>query len=193
MHDTSTEQNQNPILTWGLTILVLVFSAGVVFYISQNEETVDSFVEAAGVLGPLVCVGLFALLGISPVPSEVLSLIVGRIYGGLEGTLISFAGNMIAGWIEYYIGMHIGKIADFEERRQHLPFGLGKFPADSAYFLLFARFVPGYGPKLVGIIGGIYKVPLWRYTWTCAIPVLAGAAMWSYGGFGLSLLNLQPK
>lgn len=175
------------IQTWAIVIATLLVSAGFVYYISRNEEVVKTFIRGAGVLGPLVSIVLFAILGLSPIPSEIIVIIIGAVYGGLEGTLISWAGNMVAAIIEYFVGGHLARMADFEERRQHMPLGLGRFPADSPLFLIAARIIPGYGPKMVGIVGGMYRVPLWRYIWTAAIPTAAGAAFFAFGG--ASLMN----
>ena len=173
--------------TWVVVVATLLVSAGFVYYISRHEELVKSFIRDAGMLGPILSILLFAVLGLSPIPSEIIVIIVGAVYGGLEGTLISFLGNMVAAVIEYYLGGHIARMADFEERRQHMPLGLGRFPANSPLFLIAARIVPGYGPKMVGIVGGMYKVPLWRYIWTAAIPTALGAAFFAFGG--ASLMN----
>ena len=100
-------------------------------------------------------------------------------------------GNLLAALVEYYIGRRIGDVANFERQRQKLPFGLGKSPVKSVVFLIVARFLPGYGAKFISVISGIYKVPLWRYTWTTVISTLIGAAVIAFGGFGL--LNLFTR
>jgi uncharacterized membrane protein YdjX (TVP38/TMEM64 family) len=171
------------------TIFILLvafgFSLAGVVYTSNNPGMVEHFVRATGLLGPVAVVGLYSLLGVSPIPSEALSLITGAIYGPLLGTVLGFTGNMMAAIIEYYIGMRIGGIADFEERRKRLPFGMGRFPADSAWFLIFGRLLPGYGGKLVSVVGGVYRVPMSKYVWTAAIPTLIGSAIFVAGGWGL--------
>jgi uncharacterized membrane protein YdjX (TVP38/TMEM64 family) len=179
------KESNSKLQTWLVIIATLLVSVGFVLYVSRNEEAVKTFIRSTGVLGPLVSIILFAILGLSPIPSEIIVIIVGAVYGGLEGTAIAFVGNMIASIIEYYVGGHIARISDFEERRQHMPFGLGRFPANSPLFLIAARIVPGYGPKMVGIVGGMYKVPLWRYIWTGAITIAMGAAFFAFGGEGL--------
>jgi uncharacterized membrane protein YdjX (TVP38/TMEM64 family) len=179
------KESNNKLQTWLVIIATLLLSAGIVFYISRSEDLVKGFIRESGVLGPLVCIILFAVLGLSPVPSEIIVIIVGAVYGGLEGTIIAWMGNMVAAIIEYYVGGHLARMADFEERRQHMPLGLGRFPANSPLFLIAARIIPGYGPKMVGIVGGMYKVPLWRYIWTAAIPTALGAAFFAFGGEGL--------
>lgn len=172
----------NKVATWLILIVTLIFSALIVTYVGQNQKEVETFIISTGALGPIVSIVLFGILGVSPVPSEVLSIIVGVVYGPIWGTLIAFTGNMGAAWIEYFVGGRLARATDFEERRAHMPFGLGKFPANSPIFLIFARIVPGYGPKMVGILGGMYKVPLWRYSWTGSIPIFIGSALFAAGG-----------
>jgi uncharacterized membrane protein YdjX (TVP38/TMEM64 family) len=177
--------NREKIQTVLVLLLAFALSLTVVLFTSRHPELIEGFVRQTGVFGPAVIVGLYGLLGPSPIPSEALSLITGAVYGPVLGTFLSFTGNMLAAMIEYYIGAHIGTVADFEEQRKKLPFGLGRFPADSPWFLVFGRLVPGYGGKLVSVIGGMYKVPVWRYIWTAAIPTLAGSAVFVFGGSAL--------
>ena len=97
---------------------------------------------------------------------------------------------MLASLVEYFIGMKMRHAFDFEQQRSKLPFGLSRFPADSPVFLIFARIIPGYGPKMVGLVGGIYRINLWRFIWTAALPTFIGAMAFAYGGFGImSLFN----
>jgi uncharacterized membrane protein YdjX (TVP38/TMEM64 family) len=94
-------------------------------------------------------------------------------------------GNNLAAVIEYFIGMGLGKIADFEKQRSKLPFGLGKFPADSVWFLICARFVPSFGGKIVSITGGVYKVPFGKYLWTAMVSNIFGSIVLALGGYSL--------
>jgi uncharacterized membrane protein YdjX (TVP38/TMEM64 family) len=176
------KESNNKLQTWLVIIIAVVLSVAFLYYIALNEASVKTFIRDAGIFGPIVSILLIAALGLSPIPSEIIIGIVGGVYGGLGGTIIGFLGNMGASVIEYYVGGHIGKLADFEERKQHMPFGLGKIPANSALFLIAARIIPGYGPKMVGIVAGLYKVPLWRYMWTGAVAILLGAAFIAFGG-----------
>ena len=125
----------------------------------------------------------------TPIPSEPLTVLLSTIFGPLSATLVAGSGNLLAAMVEYYLGAHIGAIADFQTRKAKLPLGLGRLPVDSALFLLGARMMPGYGPKLVSVLGGVYRVPILRYVWTAAIPTFVGAAVFAYGGAGLFSLT----
>lgn len=170
---------------WVILIAAILASLIIVVLIAKNGDDVQNFITRLGLLGPALSILLYAVLGASPIPSDPLSFINGAIFGPIFGTLISWIGNMLAAYLEYFIGHKIANLTEFEEKKQRLPWGLGKFPADSAWFLLLARFIPEYGGKIVSVIGGLYQVPLWRYTWTAAISTLLGSAFFALSGYGL--------
>ena len=172
-------------LTALVIILALGLCAALMVLVSRNIEAVERLITSLGIAGPVLSVALYGLLGASPVPSEPLTLVNGAVFGPLMGTVIAGTGNTLAAVVEYYIGAGIDNAADFAEKRKDLPLGLGKFPADSVWFLLGGRLIPGYGAKVVSVVGGMYRVPLGRYLWTTAIPTFLGAAVFAYGGFNL--------
>jgi uncharacterized membrane protein YdjX (TVP38/TMEM64 family) len=187
MDTTPKRSKPQLIISLGLTLLVIVL---IIVFLSREMSAVRDFIRSSGWVGLLLSVALYGLLGFSPIPSEPLTILLGTIYGPLAATLVAGFGNLLAAVMEYIVGERLGNIASFEERRKHLPFGLGRFPVDSVPFLLIARMLPGYGPKFVSVLSGIYRVPIYRYLWTAAIPTFLGSAIFAYGGFGL--LHLTP-
>jgi uncharacterized membrane protein YdjX (TVP38/TMEM64 family) len=169
-------------------VVVLVFVLIVILILSRNLDNIRAFLLSSGQIGLVFSVLLYGLLGASPIPSEPLTVLLSALYGPLNITIVATLGNLLSALVEYYIGVKIGNASDFEKRRQKLPFGLGKFPADSVPFLILARFLPGYGAKFISVFSGIMHVRVWRYVWTTVLSTLIGAAIVAYGGFGL--LNL---
>ena len=169
-------------------VVVLVLVLIVILILSRNLDSIRAFLLSSGQIGLVISVGLYGLLGASPIPSEPLTVLLSALYGPFYITIVATLGNLLSALVEYYIGVKIGDASDFEKRREKLPFGLGKFPADSVAFLILARFLPGYGGKFVSVFSGICHVRLWRYTWTTVLSTLIGAAIVAYGGWGL--LNL---
>jgi len=172
-----------------VTVLVIVMI--IILILSRNLDSIRAFLLKSGKIGLVISVGLYGLLGASPIPSEPLTVLLSALYGPFYITIVATLGNLLSALVEYYIGLKIGDVSDFEKRRQKLPFGLGKFPADSVPFLILARFLPGYGAKFISVFSGIMHVRLWRYVWTTVLSTLVGAAIVAYGGFGL--LNLFNK
>jgi uncharacterized membrane protein YdjX (TVP38/TMEM64 family) len=169
-----------------VTVLVIILI--VILILSRNMDSIRAFLLRSGKIGLVISVGLYGLLGASPIPSEPLTVLLSALYGPFNITIVATLGNLLSALVEYYIGIKIGDASDFEKRRQKLPFNLGKFPADSVAFLILTRFLPGYGAKFISVLSGICHVRLWRYIWTTVLSTLIGAAIVAYGGFGL--LNL---
>ena len=143
------------------TLVVSFITVGaVVFLVLRDMNSIRAFITDNGALGVVAAV---------------------LVYGVLGATL----GNILAALVEYYLGHKLSNASSFNEKRQKLPFGLGKLPVRSPVFLIFGRMVPGYGPKLISVMAGMYHVPMLRYLWTTLIPTLLGAAIFAYGGFGI--------
>jgi uncharacterized membrane protein YdjX (TVP38/TMEM64 family) len=176
------EKNSRPTRIFIVTLLILMV---VLFFVSRDMDDVTDFIRNSGYVGILISIGLYGLLGASVIPSEPLTVLISTIYGPLTATVVAGLGNTFAALIEYYLGTHLGGMANFAEKKEKLPFGLGKLPINSPLFLMAGRMMPGYGPKLVSLASGVYRVPIWRYVWTTAIPTFVGAAIFAYGGFGI--------
>jgi uncharacterized membrane protein YdjX (TVP38/TMEM64 family) len=166
-------------------ILTMLFVAMLVVLVSRDWDGTRDFILQSGWVGMVLSLVIYTALGASPIPSEPLTIFISTIYGPLLAMLIAGFGNLLAALLEYFIGEKIGDVATFMRHREKLPFGLGKFPVNSWVFLIAARILPGYGPKFVSVIAGLYRVPMWRYLWTSAVATFAGASMFAYGGFSL--------
>ena len=186
MNNTDAKNNKSKAVTIIVVVLTVILIA--VILLSKELNVVRDFIQRSGWVGLLVCVLLYAVLGASPIPSEPLTVLIATSIGPLASTFVTGIGNLLSALIEYYLGHQISNASDFDKQREKLPFGLGKLPVNSPLFLIGARMIPGYGPKFVSVIGGMYRVSMWRYIWTTAIATFAGAALFAYGGFGI--LNL---
>jgi uncharacterized membrane protein YdjX (TVP38/TMEM64 family) len=176
------------IQAWAILIITITISILIVIYLKRDFDNIHNLIIYLGPIAPLVSILFFGLLSITPIPSDPLALINGAVFGPFYGSLISLAGNNFAAFIEYYLGTNINTLANFDQQKKHLPFNLGKLPANSFYFLFFGRFIPGFGGKLISLMAGLYHVPLWRFTWTTTIANILGSALYALGGN--ALLNL---
>ena len=166
------------LLTFGLPIaLIIIFG--------HEIKNIEGVIPATGIIGPLVSILLMGILSATPIPTDPIVILNGAIFGPLGGVLVSWMGNNLASVIEYFIGRGLGEIADFEKIKGKLPFGLSRFPADSVWFLLFGRFVPQFGGKIVSLVGGFYRVPFFLYLWTAFLSNLFGSILLAVGGYSL--------
>ncbi|MBN1310107.1 MAG: TVP38/TMEM64 family protein [Anaerolineae bacterium] len=173
---------------WAPLVVGVGLSAYAAVYVATHTADLENLIIQVGFAGPLISITLQTVFGASPIPTEPLTMINGIVFGPLMGAFYSWIGYMLASVIEYFIGERISRASNFEDQREKLPLGLGRFPVDSPWFLILARIVPGYGPKMVGVVGGMYHVPMWRFIWTAAIPNAIGALAFACGGYGLERL-----
>jgi uncharacterized membrane protein YdjX (TVP38/TMEM64 family) len=176
---------------WVILLVLLLILLAITFIAKREMTQVKEFISSSGWAGLLVTVLIYALLGATPIPSEPLTILASTIFGPFYATLAASFGNLFSALIEYFIGHQIGNAANFKQRREKLPFGLGKFPVDSPVFLIGARNLPGYGAKFVSLVAGMYRVQLWRYCWTTFVATVPGAAVVAYGGAGIIHLLFQ--
>lgn len=175
------------ILVFSLLLMVLI----AVFF-TMDMAKIKDFISKAGAWGIVISILFYALLGMTLIPSEPFTLFIGALFGPLYATLIAGIGNTLSALVEYYLGTHLGNATNFLEKKDKLPLGLGKLKVESPLFLIGARMIPGYGPKVVSVLAGIYRVPILRYIWTTAIPVFLGSAIFAFGGFGIGKLAKIP-
>jgi uncharacterized membrane protein YdjX (TVP38/TMEM64 family) len=171
------------------SISILVFSVVLMILIGSfflfDLTRIKAFISQAGAWGIVISIIFYALLGMTLIPSEPFTLFIGALFGPVYATIIAGIGNTLSAMVEYYVGTHIGSATDFMEKKHKLPFGLGNLKVESPLFLIGGRMIPGYGPKVVSILAGVYKVPILRYIWTTAVPIFIGSAIFAFGGFGI--------
>lgn len=167
------------------TVASLVASLVLIFYLSRHLDGAENLIRSAGWGGPILAILIYGLLSLTPISTDPLTLVSGALFGPFIGVLVSWMGNNLASFLEYFAGRAFSAVADFDEKRRQLPFRLGELPADSPYFLIFARFIPAYGGKIVSFVAGVYHVPLFIYTWTTVLTNFFGALLLSLGGYSL--------
>ncbi len=181
---TNKERSQSiSILVFSVLLMVIL-----AVLVTQDMNYIRAFIEKAGPWGVIISIAVYAVLGLTLIPSEPLTLFIGALFGPYIALLIAGTGNTLSALVEYYLGKRLGIATNFLERKEKLPWGLGKLRVDSPLFLIGARMVPGVGPKLVSVTAGVYHVPLFRYFWTSAVSVFMGAALFAFGGSGLGSL-----
>ncbi len=170
-------------------ILILLISfalpIALIIYFRNDFKTIEKIIPTTGIAGPLFSILLMGVLSATPIPTDPIVILNGAIFGPFIGVLVSWMGNNLAAIIEYFIGQGIARIADFDKKRHSLPFGLGDFPADSAWYLICGRFVPQFGGKVVSISSGMYHVNFWKYLWTSVVSNLVGSVLLAVGGYSI--------
>ena len=172
----------NKIRNYFLALLSLIIPLFLIYLLASDINSVERVISTAGITGPLASILLMAVLSLTPIPTDPIVVLNGALFGIFVGAFVSWIGNNLAAVIEYFIGRGLSSITDFDHHKKKLPFGLAEFPASSPWFLIFGRFIPQFGGKLVSLVGGFYRVNFSRYLWTAALSNLIGSILFAYGG-----------
>jgi uncharacterized membrane protein YdjX (TVP38/TMEM64 family) len=177
---------------WYVIVPMVIFLIFAIFFsFNFNVAKMSDFLQKNENTGYFVCVIVYILLGVTLIPSEPVTLIILAWKGPLIAVLLAVIGNTLAAFAELLIGGSIGDISNFEQKKEKLPFHLGKLPINSPIFLFLARMLPGFGTKFVSLASGVFHVPLFTYLWTTLAANFVGAIFVVFGGYGL--INLIKK
>lgn len=171
------------VVLWG----VILAAGAVAWWLTQHYEMTEVWVRSAGWWGPGVAISLYALLSLTPIPSDGLTVLCIVLYGWQMGFVLSWAGNTLAAMVEYFIFRDLRALTHFDVKKQPLPKWLKRFPVESVWFLVGVRFVPGVGGKVVSIMAGMYKIGWWRFLWTTAVANVLGSLLYIMIGWGLKV------
>ena len=192
MNSETWSQGNSARIIKAVIALLLVITA-TILALTLNTQELQGFLQRYKTWSIAVSLGIYTLLGATPIPSEPLTLIITSMYGPWLAALLATLGNTGAALIEFFIGGRISDLSDFEEKKKKLPFRLGELPFDSPAFLLLGRMLPGFGPKFVSVVAGIYQVPIWTYIWTALVSNSIGASLVAGSGYGIFQLLLPYK
>jgi len=144
--------------------------------------------ESLGVWAPFVTVPVHIVVALSPIPSDVISIANGAVYGFLLGTGLSWFGWWIAAILEFGLGYRVRADFQFDDRVSWMPKWLRRFPVNHPVYLIGARQIPWLGGHLTSFIPGAAGVALKRFLWCSAIAVIPGAIVMAAIGAGLMRL-----
>jgi uncharacterized membrane protein YdjX (TVP38/TMEM64 family) len=167
------------------TVLISVMA---IIFLKRNWAGVNTIIGSLGMFGPAISILLYALLALSPISTDPLSVVNVIVFGPIWGTLVVAGGNTAGAVVEYYFGRHIGNTTKAKVYLEKLPGRLNRIPIGSVWFLIVGRLVPGYGGKIVSILAGIKHVSKSRYLWTTLTTNLIGAMLITVSAHGLKSL-----
>jgi uncharacterized membrane protein YdjX (TVP38/TMEM64 family) len=169
-----------------IRVSLIALIIGLAIFISANYTMADikDYIQQKPSQTILISLLVYVSFGLTFIPSIPLTLFIAVLIGPLQATIVATVGNTIAALLEYQVGKTIGDVVDFERLKAKLPFGLGKLPIKSPYFLLAARSIPA-GTRGFSVVCGAYQVPLLSYTWTTFTMYLISSIVLTYGSIEL--------
>jgi uncharacterized membrane protein YdjX (TVP38/TMEM64 family) len=164
-------------------VILIIVIISMAIFISINYTIVDVYTYLQENPKQTIAISLLIYIsfGLTFLPSIPLTLFIAVLIGPLQAAIVATVGNTIAALLEYQVGKTIGDAVDFEGIKSKLPFGLGKLPIHSPYFLLAARSIPA-GTRGFSMVCGAYQVPMISYLWTTSTMYFFSSLFLAYGG-----------
>jgi uncharacterized membrane protein YdjX (TVP38/TMEM64 family) len=167
---TTTQKNK----WWKFIPLAIFIILAIIFAVNWDIDQLEVFISNNKSLGTLIFLTVYALLGLTPLPSEPVTFLALTLNGTWFAIGVVTVGNVLASLLEYFLGDQLGGLADFEQKKEKLPAAISRLPVQSPVYQLVVRAIPGFGPKFVSISSGIYRVPLTTYIWTSFVANMVG-------------------
>ncbi len=145
--------------------------------------------ERFGIFAPVVSVPLHIFIAVTPLPSDLIGVANGAVYGFWGGFLLSWVGWFLASFVQYAIGRHVRQNFDVEGWLARSPAQLRRFPVEHPLFIIGARYVPYAGGHLATLLPGVLGVELVRFAWCTAIAIVPSSLVVAAVGAGLLLMR----
>lgn len=145
--------------------------------------------ETFGWWAPVLSVPLHALVAVTPLPSDIVGMANGALYGFWFGALLSWLGWYLASFGQYAIGRRARCDFDLDTWLARAPAWIRRLPVEHPLFLILSRFVPYAGGHLATLVPGAMRVPLRRYAWCTAVALVPQSMAMAGAGAGMMLLG----
>ncbi|MDD3363569.1 MAG: VTT domain-containing protein [Syntrophomonas sp.] len=165
------------------TALLLIMLVGliVLFFYLDRQNQLSTLIRTWGAAGALLSILLMAALCMTPIPSEGLLILLLKIFGIYEGTILAWLGSLLSSLAIFYLARFLGqglfKQLITPDRFDTVDYWIRN---KGSLGLLIARLLPVPAFAVNYIAGVIPSVKLGPYVWTAAvsiIPYYVGAAL----------------
>jgi len=166
-----------------LGLLLLAILLAVLNRERFDAEAVSGWIDAAGALGPLTFIGIYALAAVLFLPAWILTVLAGVLFGPWLGTLYSLTGATLGATLAFLTARHL--IAERIEEK----LGQGRLARiklgveqEGWRFVAFTRLVPLFPYNLLNYAFGLTRIRLRDYVWPTALFMLPGGFAYVYLG-----------
>ena len=159
----------------------------------NNKDTIISWVEGHGFLGPLAFIFLQVLqIVLAPIP--------GQIVGGVGGFLFSWwgvlwtcIGTAIGGFIVFWLSRKFGRpLVEKIVKKDSLDKFDFIFNNNTSFILFVIFLIPGLPDDIICYLAGLTKISLKKLVALFVVGRLPAIIITNYLGFGIGEENLTP-
>lgn len=166
-----------------LILLVVGISLAILYRDQFDAQTLEGWIDSAGVAGPLLFMLIYALGAVFFLPGSVLTLAGGALFGPYWGTFYNLTAATIGAIVSFVIARHLA--SDWVEaktggRLKQLKEGV---EGEGWHFVAFVRLVPLFPFNLLNYALGLTRIKFSHYAIATYICMLPGAIAYTYLGY----------
>ena len=192
----------------GLVLVVVLLERH--FHLSAmfKEARIEERLQVAGPLAPLVFILVMAATVVLPVPTFLLDVLAGRIFGPVLGTFYAAIGATLGATVSFLLARWLGRDLIARFLKGHINFCRQCSDKLLTKVVFLARLVPAVSFDVVSYGAGLTKMSLARfaiasflgmlpltfaYTWFGPLLLVSPAVAWTGGAIAVALLFLLPR
>ncbi|MEX1216151.1 TVP38/TMEM64 family protein [Saccharospirillum sp.] len=165
MEEAKTKARSTPKVSpiWGMVASILFVGAvlGVLVYFGVHEQVVVllRWVETQGIWGPVMFIGVMALVMVFLVPGVLFTTGAGFVFGVVEGTLYVVVGSTLGAAIAFLIARYFfgRRAADFVRSQAKLKLVSQEMTPNGWKIVLLTRLIPFFPGKLSNYFFGLTR------------------------------------
>ena len=149
-----------------------------------NVEQMRDYLLGFGAWAPVISAALMVLQAlVLPVPSSLLTLANGLLFGTVWGALLSWSSAMVAAVVCYYIARLFGRpLAGKLVGERPLDLADRFFQRYGKHAVLIARLIPGISFDVVSYAAGLSSIGLWEFVLATGIGQMPATIVFSFLG-----------
>ncbi len=174
-----------PKLVKVLILLLIIAGIGmVVFYRDQwDTARLAQWIDHAGIAGPLLFMGIYAIGTVFFLPGLVLTLAGGALFGPYLGTFYNLTAATVGATLAFLLSRYLA--SDWVEARTAGRLGQLKQGVEQEgwRFVAFVRLVPVFPFNILNYALGVTRIQLSHYVIASYICMLPGTIAYTYLGY----------
>ena len=171
-----------------IRIIVFVFLiAGIATAVTYRKQfdvdVLGDWLAGAGVMAPLLFIGIYAISTVLLIPGSVLTIAGGVLFGPIWGTFYNLTGATIGATMAFLIARYLTSNLVSRKTGGRLRQLIDGVEAEGWRFVAFVRLVPLFPFNLLNYALGLTRIRLFHYMITSYICMLPGAIAYTYLGY----------
>ena len=163
--------------------LIAGIATAVTYRKQFNFAALEGWLASAGVMAPLLFIGIYAISTVLLLPGAVLTIAGGVLFGPVWGTFYNLTGATIGAIMAFLIARYLASDLVSRKIGGRLKQLVEGVEAEGWRFVAFVRLVPLFPYNLLNYALGLTRIRLFHYMVTSYICMLPGAIAYTYLGY----------